>query len=143
MSYLEDLTPASGYFTPDAYKHAAALLVEPKSHNPAAPPGPQQTGTRPITVADVTVFNTMEDVQAGTPSSVILGTQITSKFLALDTAPLVDRGRATVTTLLKESLQNGKTGWKWRKVDPAVTQLVAAYIEKRDAAVADTSLDSI
>lgn len=120
---------ADGFFKTEPHENAVAFLIEPKrfEHQRPGSFGPKDTID-----ADVTVFDTQADLDAGVPSVIKKGIAIQQTILARDLKDLV--GAATITKLGKANPTPGKNAaWVWRPVDDATKAKVIAYATKREA----------
>ncbi|MET9861944.1 hypothetical protein ABZY93_22005 [Streptomyces smyrnaeus] len=130
---LKTLPQANGgWFKPAENKGAVAILLEVKSFDRQRP---TPNGPKDSALADVTIFGTQADLDAGTPA-VHQGMRIEQTVLARDLETLV--GGATVVTL--DQVPAKKPGaypaWVWRaQTDQAVVKKVVEYAERRDAAM--------
>lgn len=119
------------FFKPDEYVSAVALLIEPKrleEQRPGSKYGPKDT-----IHADITVFATQADLDAGKPTDVLKGAMIQQTYLVQDIVELV--GKATVSTPIKKTFKSGSTGWVWQGVTAEIIGKVGQYGAARNAAV--------
>lgn len=130
IELVGSLGAGGSFFNPDENKDAVAILLEVKSFD--AQVGGGQYGPRDRVTADVTIFDTAADIASGN-AKIIKGVYINQTYLARDLKPVV--GKAAVQKLDKTPTK-GNPAWVWRDVDASVLQAVAAYLEKREAAVA-------
>jgi hypothetical protein len=133
MAFEIAALPQSGgtFFKPEDHKNDIAILIEPKRLEADRP---SKFGAKDAIHADLTVFKTQADLDAGTPSEVLKGCIIQSVYLVSDITALI--GKATVSVPLKKQFKSGSSGWVWEAVAPEVVAKVAAYGTARDAAVA-------
>lgn len=140
--FRKRLTNSGGdrtYFKAEAFSGAYLFMIEPKVHhpsevNPHASPKDadyEKKKTRPVTIADLTIFQTPEHLEAGL-ATVITDAAITQPYLALDLADSL--GGIEVKHLRQKPNSPGrKPSWVWRRAEGNVMDLVEAYYNKREA----------
>ena len=133
MVQFVDIPQVGGFFKPADYGDAVAVVVEPKRLERQAP---SKFGPRDIMHADVTVFRSQADVEAGSPTE-LPGTQITGAALVRDLEPLV--GNATVVTLEKKPGSQGRSDfWVWSSlVAPGAKKAAVDFVTAREAKLAE------
>lgn len=129
-----------GFFQPQDLTDAVAILIEIKGlerQRPTKSYGPKDT-----VLADVTAFDSLEDIVAGKPSEVVAGTIIQQTILARDLFAM-EVGDAVVQTVTQIPSTKGlNPSWVFRNVSKKVQDAVVEYCDKRDAA-AKAALDAV
>ena len=126
-----------GFLTPKDYETAKAILFEPTKLKKDQP---GKFGIRDIVVADVTVFPSIDSLRGDADPILLPGSSITATKVVEDLGDQI--GGAVVGTF--HFLPNSKGSHPIaviRQVDPAIFEMAAAYLEKRDAAVAAVIAD--
>lgn len=128
---IVDVQTSGGFFKPEDYKDAVAILVEVNRFEHQRP---GKFGPKDTIHADVSVFNSAADVEAGKPV-ILKGTLIQTTILARDLTGLV--GSATIVRLdkAKSTTAGRQDAWVWRPVDADVKAKVIEYAEKREAEI--------
>jgi hypothetical protein len=124
-----------GWFKPEDGKstEAVAFLIEVNDFKRQQP---TNYGPKDTIYADITTFQTAEELEKGIPSDVVKNTQIQQTVLVRDLVDLV--GSATVVQLsLVPSKKPGQNpAWVWRTTSQATKDAVIKYATAREAAVA-------
>ncbi|AKY03343.1 hypothetical protein FDI80_gp33 [Streptomyces phage Aaronocolus] len=132
LNFIDIPQQGGGWFKPKDNKDAVAILLEVHSFDRQRP---TPNGPKDSALADVTIFKTMEELEAGTPSSIAKGQRIEQTVLARDLEAIV--GGATIVTL--DQIPAKKPGaypaWVWRQADGGVKAKIVAYATKREAEV--------
>ena len=124
---------AGGYFKAIDHTAAKAVLVESKILKTGLPNKFDATKPRNALIADVTIFNTADELAGRVTPTILSSTQIDKDYL-------IDPLRGTGGTLndaafkIGPRTKNGNAFGVWESLDPATIKAVEAYIEKRDAA---------
>lgn len=131
-------TQGGGWFKPMDHDEAVAILAEPKSFEHQRP---TDFGPKDSIVADLTIFDTMDELAAGTPTHIFKDIRVEYTVLTKDLKPLV--GSATVvTTEQAVSKKPGQKGaWVWRQATNEAKKAVIAYATKREADIAAALAD--
>ncbi|MFC4334101.1 hypothetical protein [Salininema proteolyticum] len=120
---------SGGYFKPAEATSAAAILVEPTSvARNVETTFNDEVQRRDEVTADVTIFDTAGDVEAGQPTRTYTGARIVQRLLAADAAGAV--GQAFAARLGQKKM-GPATAYRWEDLDSATEKQVAAYLEKR------------
>lgn len=124
-----------GYFDPEQFESAKAVLFEVKKIDKDQPNPPYDN--RDVVTADVTAFMTTDDLKGNSVPTTLSRTRITGKALVNDLTEAFEAGDDYVgKLLLKPSQTRGfKPFWVLRPVDAAVVEAVAAYIDARETKV--------
>lgn len=138
-----DIAGGSSYFKPEEFKGAVALLVEPKSIARDVPNTfAGITKNRDEVTADVTVFNTQADLEAGngiehlgmtiTHSGIVnkIGNQIGESVVGRVGKKKFPKSPAPAWVIDPDNTEATVEG---TPVDDATFDLVAAYYEAREA----------
>lgn len=130
MSLFSKPSGGGGFFKPENYATALALLIETKSFKSNQPHTYQGVQSfRDEATADITVFRSSEALQTGTPSEILKGQQITNTILAADLEAQV--GKPFLAVLKKPG-----RAWVWREVEfEGAEAAVESYYKEREAAV--------
>ena len=134
---LKTKTKGGGaYFKAKDYLKAKAILIEPHEYLKDQPNG-NFPGVRDVVIADVTVFPTIDSLRGESEVAFMPRVKISGGGLTSDLEG--EEGEQLAYRLeLKPSKTPGYQAYPvWRELDDAVADLVAEYLEKRDASVAD------
>ncbi|WP_159795598.1 hypothetical protein [Puerhibacterium puerhi] len=119
------------FFKPAEHANAFAILAEPKEFKPQHPC--YQGELKDVVFADLAVFETAEK---GVEPTLFLNAQIEAVALVNQLKECL--GDGTVVTLTKKKSKTGGTSyWSFEDGSAEAYKLAEAYIEKRDAALAD------
>ncbi|AWN07402.1 hypothetical protein SEA_MANEEKUL_33 [Streptomyces phage Maneekul] len=139
LNFIDIPQQGGGWFKPKDNVNAVAILLEVHSFDRQRP---TPNGPKDSVLADVTIFSSAADLEAGTPSSIAKGQRIEQTVLARDLEAIV--GGATIVTL--DQIPAKKPGaypaWVWRQADNASKQKVVAYATKREAEV-NAAMDAV
>lgn len=128
------------YFKPLEHMNDLALLIEPKSIQRDVPSTYQNvTRMRDEVLADVTVFANTDALRDGEPSEVIRAAKVVHGMLT-DTLSKI-MGEATICTIVKIPTKGG-SGYVFRDASDEATGAVAAYYDKRNAALDAATADA-
>lgn len=132
LNFIEIPQQGGGWFKPADNKDAVAFLIEVHSFDRQRP---TPNGPKDSVLADITIFHTMEELKAGTPTSVAKGQRIEQTILARDLETIV--GGATIVKLDQAPAKKpgARPAWVWRPVDNAVKTAVIKYATDREAQV--------
>jgi hypothetical protein len=130
LNLIDIPVQGGGWFKPKDNINAVAILLEVHQFERQRP---TPNGPKDSVLADVTIFQDVASLQAGTPQ-VTKGQRIEQTILARDLETIV--GGATIVRL--EQVPPTKPGahpaWVWRPVtDAAVRKAVVEYASKREA----------
>ncbi len=128
---IKQLPTQGGFFNPADLTDAVALLIEITGQERQRPT--KSFGPKDTVIANVTAFDSLEDIEAGQPSEVLPGAIIQQTILARDLFAM-DVGDAVVQTVTQIPSTRGlNPSWVFRSVNKKVQNAVVAYCEKRDA----------
>ncbi|UZJ23736.1 hypothetical protein RHODO2019_11015 [Rhodococcus antarcticus] len=140
LNFKDIPTQGGGWFKPDTDKvEFAGFLVEVHEWERQRP---TQHGPKDSALCDITMFATMEELEAGEPTEVLKGTRVENSILARDLESV--KGGATIVTLaqIPPSKPGRHPAWVWRQASNMVKGKVMAYGEKREAAVTEAMADA-
>lgn len=132
-------TGTGGFFKPEEYLNAAALLIEVKSYQRERP---TNYGPKDSALVDLTVFATEDEAAKGKPTNIIKDMRIEGK--AVLTGALADIvGDATIQKLKQGVAKKGQNApWLYADPTPEAFAGVAAYYEAREAQLAAAIADA-
>lgn len=127
---------ASSFFGPKDYLNSAAILFEPTRIDKQVPNSyqGQQRDPRDEAFADITVFETQADLEAGKPSKILKNAKVVHGYIVEKLERVVDR--AIVGRCIRTTLKNGATPFNLDDVDDATLEKVRSYLTARAEAVA-------
>ena len=134
---LKTKTKGGGaYFDAKEYVKAKAVLIEVHDFLKDQPNGNFE-GKRDVAIADITIFPTTDSLNGDAEVVFMPRVQITGKGLTSDLEG--EEGEQLAYGL--EIKPNKKAGYRpfpvWRELDESVSEKVAAYLESRDAKLAN------
>lgn len=131
LNFADIPNQSGGWLKPAEHKEAVAILVEVKSFERQRP---TPHGPKDSVLANLSVFNSQTDLDAGTPA-ISEGVRIEQTVLARDLSGLINQ--ATIVTLAQvpSKTPGSNPAWVWRQVDRATQQKVVAYATAREAAL--------
>lgn len=139
LNLIEIPVQGGGWFKPKDNIDATAILIEVHSYDRQRP---TPNGPKDSVLADVTVFQDVASLKAGTPQ-VAKGQRIEQTILARDLETIV--GGATIVSLAQvpPKKPGAHPAWVWRPVnDAAVRTAVVEYAGKRDQEV-EAAMDAV
>ncbi|ATW61310.1 hypothetical protein SEA_ALSABER_35 [Streptomyces phage Alsaber] len=137
LNFMDIPTQGGGWFKPKDNVDAVAILIEVKQFDRQRP---TPNGPKDSVLADVSVFKTQADLDAGRPE-IAKGQRIEQTVLARDLEAIV--GGATIVTLaqIPAKKPGAYPAWVWRQAERAAQQKVIEYATKREAEV-NAALDA-
>jgi hypothetical protein len=132
LNFAEIPVQGGGWFKPADCQGAVAILIEVNAFEAQRP---TPNGPKDSVLADVSVFKTEADLQAGTPE-VAKGQRIEQTILARDLKGLV--GSATIVTVdqIPATKPGQRPAWVWRPISSAAhRKAVVDYATEREAKV--------
>lgn len=136
---IVNLPTMGGFFKPEDAQNYAAMLVEPTSLERQRP---GSFGPKDAIHADVTVFATQADLEAGVPSGVNPGMIIQGIALVRDLESVIGSGVVVECNQAKTHKPGQKPAWIWSSISPLASLQVADYAAKRDEATAAALADA-
>lgn len=131
-----EVTSGGQFFKPEEQKDAIAILVEVRRF---APQVPSKFGPKDTIYADLTVFGSQSDLDAGKPSAEFKNAEIQQTVLVKNLQG-VGEGNATIAKLTKLPPKNGnQPAWAWANVSGDTKDRVLAYGNAREAAKAQAA----
>jgi hypothetical protein len=131
LDFADVPTQGGGWFKPADHLDALAILVEVKSFDRQRP---TPNGPKDSALTDVSVFNSQDDLDNGTPT-VIKGTRIEQTILARDLANMVGKALVVRVEQLEAKKAGQRPAWVWRPADGGPKQAVVKYATEREAAL--------
>jgi len=123
-----------GWFDPDDYKSAVAIVFEPTDHDEEG--GEYKGKKHARTTVDITTFHDLAKLDAADPE-VRQDVYVEKSVLCKQLKDLL--GKAVIVTVTKKSSNKpgGNDYWTLKSVDPQIHAKVEEYLEAREAAADD------